>query len=52
MPGAPVSGLTSKAETCIFSASQAKADETSDRISAKAIADRFGYRTPVILRQG
>jgi uncharacterized protein (DUF1697 family) len=34
----------------IFSASQAKAQKLPDRIS-KAIADRFGYRTPVVLRR-
>jgi len=33
----------------VFSASQAKADKLSARIS-KAIGDRFGYRTPVVLR--
>ena len=34
----------------IFSASQSKADKVSGRI-AKAIVDRFGYRTPVVLRR-
>jgi uncharacterized protein (DUF1697 family) len=34
----------------IFTASQAKADKLPARI-AKTIADRFGYRTPVILRR-